>query len=172
MGLRSEVRPLVPGPLTEEAFALFGVLPGDEGGPGPIAELEFRRDDGWVNFIAHDANEVDRSADGLRCGHLNRHDTHTQTLMPMDADAVLVVAPPAVGLLDAAELELVQAFVIARLQVVHLHRGTWHWGPYPLSAPSVRMLNVQGSGWPDDNTVADLVDRFGVVFEVRVRFSH
>lgn len=163
----ADVRPLVPEALTDEGFSLYGVLPGDEGGPGPIAELEFTREDGWVNFIAHDASEVEHGAAGPRCDHLNRHDTHTQTLMPMDADAVLVVAPPTVGLLDAADLDLVRAFAVGRHQVVHLHRGTWHWGPYPLDAPSVRLLNVQGRGWPDDNTVVDLVDRFGMLFEVR-----
>ena len=161
-----EVRLLAASPLTQETFAPFGVLPGDEGGPQPTADLEFRQNDGWVNFISHDASEAVDGPTGPRCDHLNRHDTHTQTLMPMDADAVLVVAPPSVSFGDRDALDAVRAFVVRRHEVVHLHRGTWHWGPHPVAGQSVRMLNVQGRGWPDDNTVAALGDVLGVVFEI------
>jgi ureidoglycolate hydrolase len=149
-------RRLLAQPLTAEGFAPFGVLPPDEGGPGPTADLEFTLADGWVNFIGHAASEVEHGPTGPRCDHLNRHDTHTQTLMPMDGDALLVVAPPAATFADPADLDLVAAFVLPRYQPVHLHRGTWHWGPYPVAAESVRLLNIQGQGWPDDNTVASL----------------
>ena len=152
----AEVRRLAVQSLSPTAFSPFGVLPPDEGGPGPTADVVFDRADGWVNFIGHDAAEVDHGPTGPRCDHLNRHDTHTQTLMPMDDDAVIVVAPPDVRFVDAADVERVAAFLIPRQQPVHLHRGTWHWGPYPVRAPSVRLLNLQARGWPDDNTVATL----------------
>ncbi len=161
----AEVRRLPVQALTPAAFAAFGVLPPDEGGPGPTADLEFRLDDGWVNFIGHAADEVAHGPTGPRCDHLNRHDTHTQTLVPMDDDAVIVVAPPAARFADAADVDRVAAFLVPRHQPVHLHRGTWHWGPYPVRAASVRLLNVQGRGWPDDNTVATLP----VTLEVALR---
>jgi len=161
----SEVRRLLAQPLTADGFAPFGVLPSDEGGPGPSADLVFTLADGWVNFIGHEASEVEHGPTGPRCDHLNRHDTHTQTLLPMDGDALLVVAPPAATFADGADLDLVAAFVVPCLQPVHLHRGTWHWGPYPVSAPSVRLLNVQGRGWPSDNTVVQL----GVLLEINAR---
>lgn len=161
----AEIRPLVPGRLTADGFAPFGVVPGDEGAPGPTADLEFTLDDGWVNFISHRSDEAERSGRGLRCDHLNRHDTHTQTLMPVDADAVLVVAPREVRFDVASDLDAVRAFTLGRLDVVHLYRGTWHWGPFPVGADRVRLLNVQGRGWPRDNTVADLAG-LGAIFEV------
>jgi len=161
----AEVRRLAVQPLSPVAFSAFGVLPPDEGGPGPTADVRFDLDDGWVNFIAHAADEVEQGPAGPRCDHLNRHDTHTQTLMPMDDDAVIVVAPADAQFTDAADVERVAAFLIPREQPVHLHLGTWHWGPYPVHAPSVRLLNVQGRGWPDDNTVADLP----VTLEVALR---
>lgn len=162
----AEIRVLVPGRLTEEDFAPFGVLPGDEGGGGPTADLEFTRHDGWVNYISHRVEEAERSESGFYCDHLNRHDTHTQTLMPVDSDAVLVVAPSGVRFDSAADLDAVRAFTIAKLEVLHLRRGTWHWGPFPLGADRVRLLNVQGRGWPQDNTVADLASILGTIFEV------
>ncbi len=84
-------------PLTRDAFAPFGVLPPDEGDT-PTADLEFQLDDGWVNYIGHTLDEVEVVDGALRCDVLNRHDTHTQTLMPVSGDAVIVVAPADVPL--------------------------------------------------------------------------
>src|SRR5262249_30243906 len=101
------------------------------------------------------------------CELLNRHDTHTQVLMPVDADAYVVVAPAAVDFSDPVHLERVHAFRVPRYACFALHRGTWHWGPYPLDrAGSVRLLNVQGSRYREDNGIAWLARDRGVVFEV------
>ena len=110
------------------------MLPPDEGDGNPTADLEFLRDDGWVNFIGHTLDEIDVRDGRLRCELLNRHDTHTQTLMPMSGDALVVVAPADVDFSDAAHFDTVQAFALPQYTCVHLHRGTWHWGPYPVGA--------------------------------------
>ena len=95
--------------LTPETFAPFGVLPPDEGDGAPTADLEFLLGDGWVNYISHSLDEIDASGGMLRCELLNRHDTHTQTLMPVDADAVIVVAPAAVDFSQPGHLDTVSA---------------------------------------------------------------
>jgi ureidoglycolate hydrolase len=157
--------PLTPQPLSRDAFAPFGVLPPDEG-DAPTADLEFRLDDGWVNFIGHTLDELDVVDGALHCDVLNRHDTHTQTLMPMSGDAVLVVAPADVPLTSDDELTTVRAFVVRQYECVHLRRGTWHWGPYPIGAASVRIFNIQGRGYPNDNGMATFARDLGVVFAV------
>lgn len=153
---------------TPAAFEPFGVLPGDEG-TGPTAELEFLWDDGWVNYIAHGVDEIAVVDGRLRCELLNRHDTHTQTLMPVSGDAVIVVAPPSVDFSAPSHLETVRAFHVPCLTCVHLRRGTWHWGPYPIGAETVRILNVQGRGYVRDNAVVHLARDEGVAYEVRCR---
>jgi ureidoglycolate hydrolase len=153
---------LVAEELTPERFRPFGALPADEGTAHDLADVVFEWDDGAVNYIGHTRDEVDAGEGGLRGVLLNRHDTHTQTLMPVDTDAVVVVAPAEARFEDEADLATLQAFRIDRGTCIHLWRGTWHWGPYPVAAPSVRLLNVQGRGYPRDNTVAHL----DVVFEV------
>ena len=40
-----------------------------------------------------------------------------------------------------------------------LHRGTWHWGPFPVDADSVRLFNVQGLRYAEDNACVDLAAR-------------
>jgi hypothetical protein len=45
------------------------------------------------------------------------------------------------------------------LSPVVLHRGTWHWGPYPVGAESVRLFNVQGLRYREDNDSVDLLAR-------------
>ena len=92
----------------------------------------FTRNDGWVNFIGHTLDEIEVRDGRLRCELLNRHDTHTQTLMPMSGDALVVVAPADVDFSEPAHFDTVKAFALPQHTCVHLHRGTWHWGPYPV----------------------------------------
>jgi ureidoglycolate hydrolase len=153
-------------PATRGSFAPYGVIPPFEGDGNPTADLVFTRDDGWVNFIGHTLGEIEVRNGKLRCELLNRHDTHTQTLMPMSGDALVVVAPADVDFSRPEHLELVKAFSLPQYACVHLHRGTWHWGPYPVGATEVRVFNIQARGWPTDNGVAELTRDLGVVFEV------
>ena len=153
-------------PVTRAAFAAFGAVPPEESDANPTADLEFLWNDGSVNFIGHTLDELEVIDGWLRCELLNRHDTHTQTLMPMSGDAIVVVAPADVDISEAAHFDTVRAFVVACHTCVHLHRGTWHWGPYPLDAPSVRIFNVQGRGYAKDNGIAWLTRDHGVVYEV------
>ena len=37
-----------------------------------------------------------------------------------------------------------------------LHRATWHWGPFPLGDEPVRLLNVQGLRYAEDNDSVDI----------------
>ena len=157
---------LKPVAATIESFAPYGVLPPDEGDGNPTADLEFLLHDGWVNYIGHSLDEIVVRAGRLRCELLNRHDTHTQTLMPLDNDAIVVVAPPGADFSQPADFDAVRAFALPRLTCVHLHRGTWHWGPYPMRAEHVRLFNIQGRGYPNDNGIAWLARDHGVVYEV------
>ena len=157
---------LKPVEATIASFAPYGVLPPEEGDGNPTADLEFTLNDGWVNYIGHSLDEIDVRDGRLVCELLNRHDTHTQTLMPIDADAVVVVAPPDADFSAPAHFDAVRAFALPRLTCVHLHRGTWHWGPYPVGADQVRMFNIQGRGYPNDNGIAWLARDHGIVFEV------
>lgn len=87
---------------------------------------------------------------------LFRHDTHTQTLMVLDEPAVIAVAPASVAFDDAVDVAAIRAFRLEPLEPLVLHRGTWHWGPFPTSAPEVRLFNVQGLRYAEDNRRVDL----------------
>ncbi len=158
---------LEPITATRESFAPYGVLPPDEGDGNPTADLEFRLDDGWVNYIGHTLDEIEVRDGVLVCELLNRHDTHTQTLMPMSGDALVVVAPPDVDFSRPEHFDTVAAFALPRHTCVHLHRGTWHWGPYPVGADSVRIFNIQGRGYVNDNGIAWLTRDHGVSYAIR-----
>lgn len=146
--------------LDPEGWEPFGWLPVDDTDPRDGARtLEFAWSDAHLNVIAHDLTEIPHSPGGLRCEVMYRHDSHTQALMSLDSAAVMAVAPAALGLAHAGELEQVRAFLLAPLQTVVLHRGTWHWGPFPIGAPRVRLLNVQGRRYLEDNASVDLAGR-------------
>ena len=154
--------------LSHGAWRPFGALPSDEGDEFDTADLEFEWLDGHLNCIGHTRDEVPWTAGGVRCELLFRHRTHTQALMPMDADSVVVVAPPGTGFTGPADLESVRAFAVPALTPFLLHKGTWHWGPFPTRAAAVRLLNVQGSRYRDDNECVRLAADHGVAFEVAV----
>jgi ureidoglycolate hydrolase len=87
---------------------------------------------------------------------LFRHLTHTQVVMPLDVSAVIVVAPAEVAMRAPGDVAQVRAFVLEVQEPIVLHRGTWHWGPYPIGADSVELFNVQGLRYAEDNEHVDL----------------
>jgi len=155
-------------PLTEAAWTPFGWLPRPDTDPTDGEHtLEFAWDDAHLNTIEHRTDEVEATDAGLRCAVMYRHETHTQVLTPLDASSVLAVAPATTTFDAPADVHTVRAFVVEPGQTIVLHRGTWHWGPFPIGgAASVRLLNVQGRRYADDNASVDLTARTGQVVEV------
>jgi ureidoglycolate hydrolase len=157
-------RRLVPEPLSAEAWAPFGWLPVADTDPRDGDQrLTFLWSDAHVNIIGHARAEVPETDDGLRCDMLFRHDTHTQTIMSLDVAAVIAVAPAAAFIDGAgaeadaeADADTVRVFRLEPLEPFVLHQGTWHWGPFPVEGPSVRLFNVQGLRYAEDNACVDL----------------
>jgi hypothetical protein len=158
-----QIRPLT---LTAERWAPFGWLPVADTDPTDgVATLDFAWGDVHVNLIGHRRDEVPAVPGGLRCQVLFRHATHTQVVMPLDVPAAVVVAPPSLEMSSAAEVDHVRAFLLPPLSAIVLHRGTWHWGPYPVGADSVELFNVQGLRYREDNESVDL-DALGASMDV------
>ena len=159
-------RAVVAEPLNEAAWEPFGWLPVADTDP---RDGEHRMSYEWadvhVNVIGHARSEVPATPDGLRCEMLFRHDTHTQSVMPLNVPAVIVVAPADTEFTDARDAELIRAFRIEPLEPLVLHRGTWHWGPFPIQADEVRLFNVQGLRYAEDNACVDLAAK-GLSVEV------
>jgi len=144
-------------PLSEEAWAPFGWLPVADTDPlDGEQHMTFEWGDAHVNLIGHARSEVPSTGDGLRCEMLYRHDTHTQSVMPLNVPAVIVVAPADTEFGDERDAELIRAFRIEPLESLVLHRGTWHWGPFPIRGDEVRLFNVQGLRYAEDNRCVDL----------------
>jgi ureidoglycolate hydrolase len=155
-----EHRKVSPEPLSEEAWAPFGWLPVADTDPQDGEHrLSFAWDDVHVNLIGHARAEVPETGDGLRCQMLFRHDTHTQSVMSLDVPAVIAVAPATQDFSAAAGAGSIRVFRLEPLQPVVLHKGTWHWGPFPVDAESVRLFNVQGLRYAEDNACVDLASR-------------
>lgn len=156
--------------ITKESWSPFGWLPVDDTDPEDgTHRLEFTWSDPHVNIIGHFRSEVPQvgepessnvgSGSGrtiFRCEMLYRHDTHTQTIMSIDVPAVIAVAPADVDFESDEDQTTIKAFRIDPLVPIVLHRGTWHWGPFPISADEVRLFNVQGLRYIEDNTRMDL----------------
>jgi ureidoglycolate hydrolase len=155
-------------PLTAEAWAPFGWLPVDDTDPLDAEHtLDFAWGDPHVNVIAHRLDEVDHTDAGAICDVLYRHDTHTQTLMVLNAPAIVAVAPAAVDFSEPDHLDTVRAFRLEPQDALVLTRGTWHWGPFPVDAPVVRLFNVQGRRYAEDNASVSLPATRQAVVAVR-----
>jgi ureidoglycolate hydrolase len=161
-------RLISPVPLSAEGWEPFGWLPVSDTDPlDGSHRLSFEWGDPHVNLIGHARDEVEAVAEGLRCEVMYRHLTHTQVLMPLDHRCVLAVAAPETNFADAGAERAVAAFLLDPLQTVVLHRGTWHWGPFPISADHVQLFNVQGLRYQEDNERADL-ENLALVVAVRI----
>jgi len=161
-------RTVTAAPLDAAAWEPFGWLPvPDTDADDGLHRLEFAWGDVHVNRISHHLDEVPVTEGRLGCRELYRHVTHTQVLMPLDTEAVIAVAPPDVSMDSPADADVVVAFLLMPLQAVVLHRGTWHWGPFPVGGPSVELFNVQGMRYREDNERADL-GRLGATVDVLV----
>src|SRR5689334_8541663 len=145
-------------PVTPSGWAPFGWLPVPDVDPSDGEHtLRYEWDDAHLNTIEHTTDEVDATERGLRCAVMYRHETHTQVLTPLDAASVVAVAPGDRTFDDASDFDTIRAFVLEPGETVVLHQGTWHWGPFPIrGARSVRLLNVQGRRYAEDNAAVDL----------------
>jgi ureidoglycolate hydrolase len=160
------VRQVAPEPLTAGSWAPFGWLPVADTDPADGDQvLDFAWHDAHVNLIGHRRDEVPEIPGGLRCQELFRHASHTQVVMPLDVSAVVVVAPAGLEFATPDHAEEVRAFVISPLSSIVLHRGTWHWGPYPVGAEAVELFNVQGLRYREDNERVDL-DAVGAAVDI------
>ncbi len=161
---------LRPDPVTPEAWAPFGWLPRPDSDPADGQQtLHFEWADPHLNVITHAHDEVEHTETGALCSVMYRHDTHTQALMPINCDAIVAVAPAEVDFSDAAHIDTVRAFLLHPLDVFVLHRGTWHWGPFPVGSAPVQLLNVQGRRYAEDNRSVDLSAATNAVVEVTVQ---
>jgi ureidoglycolate hydrolase len=147
-------------PLAADTWAPFGWLPVADTDPADGSHrLTFEWNDVHLNVISHAPEEIARTEHGMLCDGLYRHDTHTQALLVVDVAAVIAVAPGAVTFGDAGDVDTVRAFLLRPLDRFVLHRGTWHWGPFPLGDVPVTLYNVQGLRYAEDNAKVDLAGR-------------
>jgi ureidoglycolate lyase len=154
-------------PLTADAWAPFGWLPVADTDPADAGlTYEFAWGDPHVNVISHAPDEVEHTARGLVCDRFYRHDSHTQVLLPLDVPSVVAVAPAAVEFTSETDLDAVRAFALRALDGFALHRGTWHWGPFPVGDAPVHLWNVQGKRYTEDNRCADLPALGQTTFEI------
>ena len=155
-------------PLTEDAWKPFGWLPVPDTDPRDADHtLRFEWADPNLNVIAHTYDEVDHTERGAVCAVMYRHDTHTQALMPLNVPSVVAVAPASLDFSELSHLDEIRAFALEPLDCFVLHQGTWHWGPFPVGREPVRLLNVQGARYAEDNASVDLPARTGAAIEVR-----
>jgi len=153
----TEVMTLRAGDLSTEAWSPFGWLPvADTDAADGIQTLEFAWGDPHLNVIAHWPAEVERRTEGAIVSRMYRHDTHTQALIALNCRGVVAVAPASVSFDAADDLSTIRAFVVEPLAPLVLHRGTWHWGPFPLGDEAMQLLNVQGRRYIEDNACAEL----------------
>lgn len=144
-------------PLSAEAWVPFGWLPLEDTDPEDGKRtLTFEWGDPHVNVIAHAPEEIVHEGDTYRCDALYRHLTHTQVLEVLNCDAVVAVAPAGTDLATPEGRAEIRAFRLHPGDAFVLNQGTWHWGPFPLGSEPVRLFNMQGRRYAEDNDRADL----------------
>jgi ureidoglycolate hydrolase len=140
--------------VTEASFAPFGrVLGSDLDDLSRRVVGRFRNGQEPMPSIIHEINP-----DGVpSCGWLARHHDQTQALTPIDGPIVVVLVPPGRDPLAPDARAAAGVFVADVGEGIQLDEGVWHWAA-SVQRGSVRVANVQGNRWPDDNEVLSLDD--------------
>lgn len=149
-------------PVTPEGFAPFGrVLGFDDCDPSERVVARYRHGQEPMPSIISEVNP-----DGVpRCGWLARHHDQTQALTPIDGPILLVLAPPGTDPLTAEGRGAARAFVADVGEGIQLDEGVWHWAA-SVQRGSVRVANLQGHRWPEDNEIAS-IEEVGVLLAPR-----
>jgi ureidoglycolate hydrolase len=157
-------------PFTPEAWREFGWVPVADTDPTDgIHSLEFSWEDAHLNYISHAPDELERADGDFVLNRLYHHDTHTQALVPLNGRSWIAVAPAFVDFSYASQVDSVRAFLLDPLTCIVLHRGTWHFGPFPSGPEPLRLLNLQGRRYQEDNAFVDLDEVVGMRVTVRAR---
>ena len=155
-------------PFTPDAWREFGWIPVSDDDPADgIHSLEFGWEDAHLNYISHAPDELEREGDCFVLERLYHHDTHTQALMPLNCPSWIAVAPAFDDFSYAHQVENVRAFRLEPFTCIVLHRGTWHFGPYPSGDEPLRLLNLQGRRYEEDNASVELRQVAGAQVLVR-----
>jgi ureidoglycolate hydrolase len=140
--------------ITEASFAPFGrVLGSDDDDLSRRVVGRFRNGQEPMPSVIREVNP-----DGVPCCEwLARHHDQTQALTPIDGPIVLVLVPAGIDPLGPEGQAAAAGFVAEIGQGIQLDEGVWHWAA-SVRRGSVRVANVQGHRWPEDNEIVSLVD--------------
>ncbi|MGB3199503.1 MAG: ureidoglycolate lyase [Nodosilinea sp.] len=149
-------------PITPESFAPFGqvIFPSADGAPFGPGDAQLKLEAGVPRFYI--MTLLDR---GTQFRTITRHQRCTQCLGALEGkDWVIGVAPP--GSSEQPDSQSIQAFHIPGNCFIKLDLGTWHAGPY-FTHPSVSFYNLELSDTNvTDHQTCDLVQAFGLEFEI------
>jgi ureidoglycolate hydrolase len=154
--------------FTPEGWAEFGWVPVPDDDPADgLHTLDFSWQDAHLNYITHTPEEVERDGENFVVNRLYHHDMHTQALMPLNCPSWIAVAPAFDDFSYAHQIENVRAFRLEPFTCIVLHRGTWHFGPFPSGDEPLRVLNLQGRRYEEDNAYVELLQVAGTQVLVR-----
>lgn len=151
----SAPRPLTARPLSAEGFAPFGTLLGQ---PDTAPSLE-RGDITFWNKTADLSGLAGSGVTGHLIAHrrellltqIERHQATPEAFICTAGRSLFVAGAP--GDADPGGLQL---FEIAAGQGVLLHRGAWHWAPYPLTETATFLLVLRAETSDHDIEIVDL----------------
>jgi ureidoglycolate lyase len=134
---------------TLQSFAPFGALL-----ERPTTDATLRRDD--ITYWHNTGNLADLECSGVtgfltahrrdtQLSILERHNHTCEAFIPISGSSLFVVAPP-----GQLQLDAVRAFLLEPGSAVLLHRGTWHWAPFPLTQSADFLLALRAETPTED----------------------
>jgi len=136
--IMTQLRELIPEPITAESFAPYGQLitPQDDSKPFDEQDAQLELSQGQPRFYLMRLHHR-----GYRFDKITRHERCSQCLGSLQGQNwYLAVAPPTQG--NCPDTTRLKAFAIPGTCFVKLHPGTWHAGPY-FEAETVDFYNLE-----------------------------
>lgn len=140
---------------TPEAFAPYGTLLTRPPGPSTLERPD-------ITYWHGTADLADLSASGVT-GYLTAHqreavlhsiERHNQTceaFIPLRGQSLFVVAPP-----GEPDMALARTFLLEPGSSILLHKGTWHWAPFPLTPTADFLLLLRRETLNQDIEIVEI----------------
>jgi ureidoglycolate lyase len=157
-------------PLTDEAFAKYGMLVRRHPRTSPLADnSDLTYWEKVVEFEPGVARTVGLLTEKRREMLLTRMERHTKAkewFVPIDGECVACFAeyhnPDDPG--EVPDVEKVVAFKMDGIAGFVVDRGAWHWPAFPITETATQLVNLRRDTEHDDVDIKELSGQVRIIF--------
>jgi ureidoglycolate lyase len=161
--------------LNKEGFSIFGDVIGLRDNKPDLENTDLAY---WSNvsdiIVTNDLARISlldiKTVRPFICSSLERHINCSETLIPLEGQAIEVFGLPekSSGNDYKVEINSIKAFILDGTKGINIKKGVWHWLPFPISQRALFAVIFEKNTHINDIQVLDLIEKYDV--ELKLSF--